>query len=98
MSIAETEKLVSVLKVSADIDNFIDARKVSLVARATVNGLKIPVSMIKAADGKLYICVDRGMGKEMVEINVLATDGKDVIIEAKNEADNLTAGMRCKKP
>ena len=90
--------VVNLLEFNVDIGKLIGVRTVKATISKSAQGLVVPLKAIEIVNGVPGINISYGDSALRVEVDILAKDEKKAVIRAKNESDNLTAGMKYLKP
>ena len=89
------EKVINILKVSDDIGDLINVRRVHISVLYDAGGFKIKLDGIIIKEGKCYIDIMLSKEKRRVEINVYAVDKKYAVIDVKDgEEVKILTGVR----
>ena len=96
--IVSEKQVVNVLEFQQPMGDLMGIRVVGVTIMKDVSGLTVPLNAIEMREGKPGIL--RVSGKEQVwtEVEVLAADEKQAVIQSANPAQALMEGLRYHKP
>ncbi|MEG1547204.1 MAG: HlyD family efflux transporter periplasmic adaptor subunit [Clostridia bacterium] len=89
--------IVNILEFSEPIDELMSVRCVRANITLSASGISIPLEGISMKDGLPYVVISSGEESRKIEVEVLATNEREAIVQPQNPADSLAAGMRFKK-
>ena len=93
-----TQGVVNILEFHVDIGSFVGIRTVNMTITKAAQGLMIKESMLDIYNGVPCVYVESGDVVTRVEVNVLAMDEKNAVIQSRDAAVPLVAGQKLVKP
>ncbi|MDR1619524.1 MAG: hypothetical protein LBS18_02500 [Clostridiales bacterium] len=96
--IVAEKQVVNILEFHQDVGDLMGMRVVEATVAKAVTGLRVPKSAIHLRDNDPGVLRVSGDDTQWVEVNVLAEDDGDFIIQSADANAALGEGMRYKKP
>lgn len=90
--------VVNLLECTEPIGPLLSARNINATVSMEASGIIVPLDAIGMRDGSAYITLRAENGTRDVAVDVLAEDGENALIQAKDAADPIAAGQRYVKP
>lgn len=97
-TVVSEKQIVNILEFYTDIGKLVGVRTVNATISKSAQGLVVPVDAIDIVGGAAGINIDYGGQAIRIEVDVLAEDGKEAVIRAKNATDSLAVGQKFIKP
>ncbi len=89
--------VLNMLEFTEDMGALLNSRVITLTANATLSGIVVPLEAIGYKDGASIITIESTDGDYDVQIDIIATDGENALIKARDGEATLSEGMRYKK-
>ena len=89
--------VLNMLEFTEDMGALLNSRVITLTANATLSGIVVPLDAIGNKDGASIITIENGDNDYDVQIDIIATNGENALIKARDGETTLSEGMRYKK-
>lgn len=89
--------VLNMLEFTEDMGALLNSRVITLTANATLSGIVVPLDAIGNKDGASIITIENGDNDYDVQIDIIATNGENALVKARDGETTLSEGMRYKK-